>query len=178
LHIASNFASKEQPMAKPTAEDTNCVIAKTASQIGEVWTLLILRNAFHGMRRFEHFEQSLGIATNILSDRLKKLCQAGILVRAKLPEDGRVYEYRLSEKGLDLYPIIVSLLHWGERWHGDETGSRLELTEKTTGLPITQMAVRNQDGQALRPQDVVPRPGPKADQSIRNLINHRRTQQS
>jgi DNA-binding HxlR family transcriptional regulator len=163
-------------MAKRTADETNCVIAKAATQIGEVWTLLILRNAFHGMRRFEHFEQSLGIATNILSDRLKKLCESGIMVRAKLPEDGRVYEYRLSEKGLDLYPIIVSLLHWGERWHGEETGLRLELTEKATGLPVSQMAVRNQDGKELRPQDVVPRAGPEADDAIKNLINHRENQ--
>jgi len=160
-------------MVKRTAQETNCVIARAAEQIGEIWTLLILRNAFHGMRRFEHFEQSLGIATNILSDRLKKLCEAGILARDKLPEDGRVYEYRLTDKGLDLYPIIVAMLHWGERWHGEKDGPRLELTEKATGKPIRQMAVCSRDGKPLQPQDVIPKAGPAADAEIERLINHR-----
>ncbi len=160
-------------MSKRSARETGCVIARAADIIGEAWTLLILRNAFHGMRRFEHFEQSLGIATNILSDRLKKLTEAGILVRQRLPEDGRVHEYRLTDKGLDLYPVIVSLLHWGERWHGDDAGPHLELTERKTGQPISRMAVRGADGNVLSPRDVIPIAGPTADDEIETLVNFR-----
>ncbi len=154
--------------------ESNCAIAKALTQIGDIWTLLVLRNAFHGMRRFEQFEQSLGVATNILSDRLKRLTDSGILERQRLAEDGRVFEYRLTEKGLDLYPIIVSLMHWGERWHGDEKGPRLELLERATGDPISPMAVRNAKGEPLRPQDVTPVLGPAADDKTEALINHRR----
>ncbi len=160
-------------MRKSALSDNTCVIARALAEIGEAWTMLILRNAFHGMRRFEHFEKSLGIATNTLADRLKKLTEADILLRQRSPEDGRIFEYRLSEKGLDLYPVIVSLLHWGERWRGESKGPRLRLIEKASGKAISPMAVRSVDGRPLNPRDVKPVAGPAADPESLALLAHR-----
>ena len=159
-------------MAKRRIRDSDCVIAKALEDIGEGWTLLILRNAFHGMRRFEHFEQNLGIATNILSDRLKRLTEAGIMARRRSQDDGRVYEYRLTAKGLDLYPVIVSLLHFGERWYGREDGPHLRLVERATGKPVSPMSVRSHDGRPLAPTEVTPVLGPTADKETKALVAH------
>ena len=98
-----------------------CSVARTLSVVGDRWTLLILRDAFLGTRRFDAFQRGLGIARHRLSDRLRRLVDEGILVRTRYQERPERFEYRLSDKGKDLYPIIISLLQWGDRWtSGDE----------------------------------------------------------
>src|ERR1700712_4472812 len=102
--------------------EETCSIARTVAVIGDRWTLLILRDCFLRVRRFEGFEARLGITRHLLADRLRKLVAAGIL--AKVPYHDRPvrYEYRLTPKGLDLYPVLMSLVHWGDVHAAGEAG--------------------------------------------------------
>ena len=100
--------------------DVPCSIARSMAVVGERWTLVILREAFMRARRFEDYQQGTGIARNILTDRLNKLVDHDILERRPYAEHpGRTLnEYRLTQKGLDLYPVLVSLMQWGDRYGG------------------------------------------------------------
>jgi DNA-binding HxlR family transcriptional regulator len=158
-------------MSKGSFASMNCAIAQTLDQVGEWWALLILRNAFCGMTRFEDFREHLGIATNVLASRLGRLVKVGILRREKSTGDGRSYDYRLTEKGLALYPVLIAMTDWGERWAGNPKGPRIKLSDRKTGKPVERVAVRSRDGRALGPFDVIARPGPGADDKIRQLIN-------
>lgn len=158
-------------MPKGSFSRMNCAIAQTLDQVGEWWTLLILRNAFCGMSRFDDFQDHLGIATNVLASRLDKLVQVGILDRRKSSEDRRVRDYTLTEKGLALYPLLVALTDWGERWAPNPRGRRIVLRDRRTGATIERVAVRSRDGRILRPSDVIARAGGGADDKIRQLVN-------
>src|SRR6266498_1598794 len=94
----------------------NCSVARTLEIVGERWTLLVLREAFLGVRRFERMQHDLGIARNILADRLQKLVGQGILERRSYTERPPRFEYRLTQKGIDLYPAIIALMEWGDRY--------------------------------------------------------------
>jgi DNA-binding HxlR family transcriptional regulator len=157
-------------MQKKTFSNINCAIAQTLEQIGDGWTLLILRNAFHRMRHFDQFQENLDIPTNTLSNRLKKLTEAGILERRRCANDGRAHEYRLTDKGLDLYPIIITLFQWGERWHSRPDGPRLELKETETGEPIPEVKVLNSKGQPLGARDVRAVVGPGGGETADKLL--------
>src|SRR3954462_7920189 len=93
----------------------NCSIAHTLELVGERWTLLILRDTFLGTRRFDDFQRNLGIARNILQSRLARLVDEGILRRVRYQERPERFEYRLTRKGVDLWPILVALMKWGDR---------------------------------------------------------------
>ena len=96
--------------------EENCSIARPASLLGDRWTLVILRQAFSGIKRYEDFQTSLGISRSLLSDRLGKLVDAGILRREPYKDAIRTRErYRLTDKGLDLYPVLMALREWGDR---------------------------------------------------------------
>lgn len=158
-------------MPKGSFSKMNCAIAQTLDQVGEWWTLLILRNAFCGMSRFDDFKEHLGIATNVLAARLDKLVLVGILRRKKSPNDGRARDYVLTEKGLALYPLLIAMTDWGERWAPNSKGPRIVLNDRQTGAPIERIAVRSREGRILGPSDVVARAGRGADDKIRQLIN-------
>ena len=93
-----------------------CSIAQTLSVIADRWILLILRNALLGTRRFESFQQNLGVTRHVLSDRLKRLVENDILVKTPYVQRQERYEYRLTEKGLALYPILMSMVNWVDEW--------------------------------------------------------------
>jgi DNA-binding HxlR family transcriptional regulator len=121
----------------------DCSIAQTLEVVGEWWTLLILRDAFLGVRRFEEFQRDLGIARNILTDRLNRLVEHGILERRPYQTQPPRSEYRLTEKGLDLYPVLLSLMRWGDRWAAGTAGPPLTLTHRDCGhegLPVMSCA--------------------------------------
>lgn len=99
-----------------------CSVARTLSVIGDRWSLLILRECFVRVRRFEEFEARLGITRHRLAERLKKLVAAGVLARIPYQQRPRRYEYRLTEKGLDLNPVLLALLHWGDVHMADARG--------------------------------------------------------
>ncbi|WP_306148080.1 MULTISPECIES: helix-turn-helix domain-containing protein [unclassified Roseibium] len=155
-------------MSRAPIED-DCGIGQALNIVGEWRTLLVLRNLFNGMRTYDAMQTHLGISSSVLAARLKTLSEAGIVEKRPLPEDGRSHEYRLTEKGLDLYPVLVALLHWGEKWTPNGRGPRMTLTERATGLPVRDMAVTAQDGRPLGPQEVTPVPGPGASDYTRVL---------
>jgi DNA-binding HxlR family transcriptional regulator len=96
--------------------EQDCSIAKALSVVGDRWTLLVVREAFHRVRRFEDFQERTGAPRPVLAERLKTLVENGVLERRRYSERPDRYEYRLTPKGLDLYPVVVSLLGWGDRW--------------------------------------------------------------
>ena len=134
-----------------------CAIARSMAVLGERWTLVILRSAFMGARRFEDYQSSTGIARNILTDRLKTLVDHDVLARRPYAEyPGRtLYEYRLTEKGLDLYPVLVSLMEWGNRYGGFDDGPPVELEHKRCGHHTTPKTVCSACGEELRAREVV-----------------------
>jgi DNA-binding HxlR family transcriptional regulator len=96
--------------------EVNCSVARTLAVIGERWTMLILREAFMGRRRFDEFQRNIGIARNILATRLRALVKNGILERFRADGDHVRVEYRLTKKGMELYPVMVAMLKWGDAW--------------------------------------------------------------
>jgi len=142
--------------------DLTCSVARALSVVGDRWTLLVLRDAFLGVRRFEDF-RAVGLTRHRLADRLKKLVAAGVLERVRYQERPPRFEYRLTEKGRDLYPVLVSLVRWGDRWMAGEAGPPVELIHRGCGHvimpvlacpycaePVTARDMRAQAGPALR----------------------------
>src|SRR5882757_2816644 len=106
--------------AAELAEET-CSIARPATLLGDRWTLVILRQAFNGVRRFDDFQQSLGVSRSLLSTRLEKLVDEGVLRREPYKDQTRTRDqYRLTEKGLDLYPVLMAMKQWGDKYMADE----------------------------------------------------------
>jgi len=148
----------------------DCGVAQALNVVGEWRTLLVLRNLFNGMRTFDALQAHLGISSSVLAARLKSLTENGIVEKRPNPLDGRSHEYRLTEKGFDLYPVLVALLHWGEKWAPNGRGPRLTLVERRTGDPVREMAVMAQDGRGLGPRDVTPVLGAGGSDHMRDLI--------
>ncbi len=129
-----------------------CSIAAALESVGERWSFLILRGAFNGLRHFEEFQTNLGIARNILSNRLGRLVEHGILRRDPDPADRRKVTYRLTDKGRDLLPVLLSLRQWGERWISGKPSNPV-LVDRYSRQPIAPMAVRAGDGRPLSLSD-------------------------
>lgn len=136
---------------RTTFAGAECPVARSMDAIGDGWSLLIVRDAFDGMRRFGEFQQSLGVAKNILADRLKWLVQEGVfdLVPAS---DGSLYqEYALTAKGRGLFPVVVGLRHWGEANLFAPGEPHSVLLERENGEPVAPIDLRTRDGQPLDP---------------------------
>ena len=121
-------------------KDKACSINATLSVIGDRWTILILRDLFRGVRRFEQLRQDLGIAKNILSDRLTKLNNAGILTQRPYQNNPVRNEYFLTTKGKDLSPSLIALMHWGDKWYADGNPPTI-LTHSKCNTALTQITV-------------------------------------
>jgi DNA-binding HxlR family transcriptional regulator len=126
-----------------------CPIARTLDEIGDWWSLLIIRDAFDGMRRFGDFQKSLGISKGILTARLKYLVAIGILQTAPIGDEGGYQEYVLTPKGQDLFLVTVSLRQWGEDHCFDKTERHSLLIEKASGHRVQRLALRGRDGDEL-----------------------------
>lgn len=137
-----------------------CSLARTLSVIGDRWTLLILRDCFLGVRRFDQFEQRLGITRHILTDRLKKLVHHEVLYKTPYQEKPLREEYRLSAKGMDLYPVLLSLVKWGDRHMVDERGAPLIHIHKHCGQRMTAVLACDACGEAVTARDVRVERGP------------------
>lgn len=153
-------------MKHKSSEDSICPIARSLDVVGEWWSLLIVRDAMTGLKRFSEFERSLGMAKNILTVRLKKLVEAGVL-RIVPASDGSAYsEYELTTKGKELLPILVALRQWGERYmfpNGDEHSM---LFDKKDRKPLAQLTVRSEDGRLLGVDDVELSMSPAAEAQL------------
>jgi DNA-binding HxlR family transcriptional regulator len=139
-----------------------CSIARALEQVGERWTLLIVRDLFLGVRRFDDLQQDLGIARNVLTARLEKLVAEGIAERRPYSEHPPRHEYRLTEKGLDLWPAIVALLQWGDRHAPNPDGPPTVLEHRGCGGTVGAHLSCERCGAAVERADVVARPGPGA----------------
>jgi DNA-binding HxlR family transcriptional regulator len=150
-------------MLKRGYEGQNCSIARTLEIVGERWTLLIMRDAFLGVRRFDDFERDLGISRGILASRLQLLCEEGILERRRYQESPERFEYRLTEKGRDLWPVLHALVRWGDRYESEKGPPRIFL-HRDCGGEVTDRRTCAKCGAELTVRDVEWRPGPGARQ--------------
>lgn len=139
-----------------------CSLARTLSVVGDRWTLLVLRECFLRIRRFEEFEQRLGIARHVLADRLKKLTDAGVLTKVPYQERPRREEYRLTEKGLALYPALLALLDWGDKYMSGKEGPPLLRRHKSCGHVAHAVTVCSECGEPLDARAMTAEPGPGA----------------
>ncbi len=139
----------------------HCAIARSVAVLGERWTFVILRQAFNRARRFEDYQNGTGIARNILTERLRSLVEQGILERRPYAEHpGRtLYEYRLTQKGLDLYPILLTLMKWGNKHGGFETGPPVRLIHKACGKETVPQFVCSECGDPVVAREITARPG-------------------
>jgi DNA-binding HxlR family transcriptional regulator len=144
-----------------------CSVARSLEIVGEWWTLLVVREAFFGTRRFSDFEANLGIAKNVLSGRLAKLVEAGVMERKPVVGRGNPQDYTLTPMGRDLFPAIISLMQWGDRWIYGVERAPVRLLDHERGAEIARMKVTTPDGKPLQPKDVVVVPGPGADEAVR-----------
>jgi DNA-binding HxlR family transcriptional regulator len=142
-----------------TYEEQDCSIARALELIGERWTLLIVRDVFLGVRRFDDFQRSLGVSRGTLADRLDRLVESGILERRLYQERPERHEYRLTEKGRDLWPVTVALLKWGDRYYAEDGPPRLIL-HRGCGGEVTERLRCDKCGSELTARDVEARPGP------------------
>lgn len=122
----------------PAETEQQCSIARALAIVGDRWTVLILRDAFRGVRRFDDFRRDLDIARPVLAERLRKLVDAGVLTRHKYQDRPARFEYRLTEMGRELSPALVALMHWGDRYLTDDSVPRTVLTHKPCGHEFHQ----------------------------------------
>ena len=149
-------------MRRTSFAGMNCSVARTLEIVGEWWSMLVIREAFNGVRRFDDMQERLGIARNVLATRLQTLVDHGVLERRRYQERPERFEYRLTEKGLDLYPVLVSLMRWGDRWTAGEAGPPLTLVHQPCGKVLTPVMTCPECGGEVRPRDVRALPGPAA----------------
>jgi DNA-binding HxlR family transcriptional regulator len=147
--------------------DLNCSIARPLSFLGERWSILVLRDLFLGRRRFDEIQESLGVATNVLSQRLATFLDEGIVERRPYSEHPERFEYRLTQKGLDLQPVLLALLRWGDRYTADEAGPALETVHEDCGKPFHMVPTCSECGGTVEPSNVTNRPGPGANDEQR-----------
>lgn len=142
----------------------NCSIARTLAVLGERWTLLILRQSFLGVKRYEDLQSTLGIARNTLADRLETLVGEGILERRLYQEGPPRHEYKLTQKGRDLYPVLVSLMRWGDLYNA-EAGAPVVLVHEGCGHEADPRLTCSHCGEEIDPREMRPEPGPGARSS-------------
>jgi DNA-binding HxlR family transcriptional regulator len=143
-------------------EDEACSLARTVSVIGDRWTLLILRDCFLRVRRFEDFQARLGITRPILASRLRKLVKEFVLAKVPYQERPLRHEYRLTEKGLDLHPVLMSIVHWGDLHMAGKKGRPLLHQHLNCGKTFDPVMVCSECGEPLSPREVRVQRGPGA----------------
>jgi DNA-binding HxlR family transcriptional regulator len=134
-------------------ETTSCPVARSLDAIGDWWSLLIVRDAFRGKRRFGEFQKSTGAAKNILSTRLRSLVEFGIMEMLPASDGSAYQEYNLTEKGLDLFPVVTALWQWGEKYFFDPSEARPLLRDRVNKKPLQKLEVLSADGRRLRHTD-------------------------
>ena len=139
----------------------NCSIAGTLELVGERWTLLILRDAFLGVRRFDEFQRNLGVARNVLQSRLERLVDEGLLRRELYQERPERFEYRLTRKGVDLWPVLVALMKWGDRYSASN-GPPVVMRHVGCGGEIDDRRICTACGKFLEAHESEPKLGPGA----------------
>ncbi|WP_417483920.1 winged helix-turn-helix transcriptional regulator [Maricaulis salignorans] len=141
-------------MGRKRFDEMPCAIAQTLNQVGDWWTLLIVRDAMKGARRFSDFHESTGIAKNILTDRLNKLVENNIMAREEVGVRGHRQEYILTKRGEALLPILIAMQQWGDEWVYNDANRPVELIDIRTGEKIAPLSVANESGAAVTHHDI------------------------
>jgi DNA-binding HxlR family transcriptional regulator len=142
---------------RKSLEGDLCAVARSLDIIGDWWSLLIIRDALFGVRRFGEFQRGLGVAKNILTNRLKSLVAQGVLELAPDPEGGAHQEYVPTEKGRALLPVLVALAQWGSEHLFEPGEPRSVLIDAARNRPLAKLQIRSEDGRALRPDEILVR---------------------
>jgi len=159
-------------MKRTSIGRVECPLARALDQIGDWWSLMIVRDAFDGMRRFGEFQKSLKISKGILTARLKHLVAIGVLEMVPIANEDGHHEYRLTDKGRDLFLVNVSLRQWGEDHCFDKAERHSVLVEKTSGQRVPRLALRGDDGKELKDSATLVRkvgslPGSRKSQGVK-----------
>lgn len=137
--------------------EQQCSVARTSAVLGDRWTLLILSDCFLGVKRFDHFKERLSIPRTTLSSRLTKLEEHDVLARHQYQSRPDRFEYRLTQKGVDLYPVISTIVNWGDQYYGSEHGPPIIRTHKSCGADITPILTCPECREEIKPRDVTAR---------------------
>ncbi|MEM7271625.1 MAG: helix-turn-helix domain-containing protein [Actinomycetota bacterium] len=156
--VVRGAAGRDEAVSEDIDADV-CSIASTLDIIGDRWTLLILRDVFRGARRFSEIQADLGIAKNLLSDRLSRLVDHELLERVPYQDRPVRYEYRLTQKGADLSPALIALMRWGDRWYA-ANGAPTVLVHDRCGAPLDQSVTCPSCNEIVGPGHIRSRPGP------------------
>jgi DNA-binding HxlR family transcriptional regulator len=157
-------------MGRKRFAEMNCGIGQALEAFGDWWTLLIVRDAFFGARRFGDFERSLGIAKNVLSARLQHLTDHEIFERVDVGSEGEHFEYRLTAKGEALLPVLTALREWSDEWVFGRGNEPVIVRDRRTGRRLPKLRVTDADGNPLSRRDLRTVPGPGASRdTIRRL---------
>lgn len=151
-------------MARLKYTEHDCSIARTLQVVGEHWSMLIVKNAFYGTTRFSDFQRLLGVARNILTDRLNHLVESGIMEKYVAREGGVRQHYRLTAKGRDLLPIMIAMMQWGDRWAGGDKGAPVIAIDRTSGSALAPIQLMTEQGAVVdfSQVDYINNPGPIA----------------
>jgi len=146
----------------------NCTIARAMAVLGEKWTLVVLRDIFAGIRRFDDMRQRTGIPRQVLANRLATLVDNGVLRRVPYREPGARprHEYRLTDKGFDLYPLLAALAEWGNRYLAEPEGAPVAIVHRDCGAEVRPVMRCAEGHDALRPREVATAPGPGAHRRL------------
>ena len=134
--------------------DERCSVARSVAVIGDRWTLMILRDCFLGIRRFEDFERRLGISRSVIAERLKTLTDEGVLRRDAYQERPVRHEYRLTDKGLALHQVMMAIVHWGDVHYADDAGPPLIHRHKACGCDFTPVQICSECRETVGARDV------------------------
>jgi DNA-binding HxlR family transcriptional regulator len=163
-------------MLRNDYESQSCSIAGALEVVGERWSLLIVRDILLGLRRFDELQAHLGIARNVLQTRLERLREHGVIERVPYQQHPLRHEYRLTDKGLDLWPAIVALMKWGDRYAAPEGGPAVLIEHRGCGGSVDEHRICERCGAKLKARDAVGRPGPGASPNHPLLRRVNRTQ--
>jgi len=141
-------------MSRTSLSRYPCPLARAADVVGDQWSLLVLRDALAGVRRFSDFKARLGVSTNILTARLNALVDAGVLDRHEIRPGVQRYDYQLTEKGLDLVPVLIALWQWGERWAFEPGHSPVTVRVRDTGEALGPLALKTASGRDVSMLDI------------------------
>ena len=142
--------------------EQRCSLARALAVVGDRWTLMILRDCFLGVRRFDAFQERLGVSRAIVADRLATLVREGVLTRAQYQDRPERFEYRLTAKGLELHPVVMALVHWGDRHYGGEDGPPMLHRHKGCGCDFDPVQTCSACGDPIDARAVEVRAGPGA----------------
>jgi len=156
-------------MRRKSFGNMQCPAARGLERVGEWWSILIIRDALHGLKRFDEFQESLGIAPNMLARRLESLVEAGLLERQLYCERPPRYEYVLTERGRDFRPVLLALIAWGNK-HFTPDGHSVLVADKKTGTVVDPALVDRATGRELSERDFEFVPGPAANQRTRKRL--------